>query len=232
MFHHVTNYIIGTGGAFDPEEGNSSFFFYATRQFNNLLVDCGWATYPRLKKLELIKDVDTVFVSHCHDDHIGSLSVLIYDRWFIHKKKTEIITLPTIKDQLEILLKIFGHTEDQFRIFGSQYIIDTTDKHVKGMPTCGVLFDNSLDQGIIISGDINEPIFDSLSIFQKNFVSIHKKKLDIYHEATTTDYEGNVHCNYKKLIPFQDEFVFYTYHHNKKSGQEIEKESKLKSLSV
>ena len=86
--------IIGSGGAFDTKKINSSFLFKAKE--NSLLYDCGYNVFSELKRLEdddenIIKNINTIIISHDDDDHYGSVKSLIYYRYFILGLQTTII---------------------------------------------------------------------------------------------------------------------------------------------
>ena len=73
--------ILGSGSAFDIEKTNSSFLV------DDKLVDWGYNVFTKLRKENI--DVDKVFITHTHFDHIGSLETLAYYNFFIRKIKTK-----------------------------------------------------------------------------------------------------------------------------------------------
>src|ERR1017187_6090610 len=81
---------LGTGGAFDYEEKNSSLLM-KTKDEKTILIDCGSTVYEQLRKGDMVENIDYVFLTHCHEDHISGLSTLIYHRFFLLKKKTVIV---------------------------------------------------------------------------------------------------------------------------------------------
>lgn len=86
---------IGNGGAFNPENINSSFLIEINDSF--LLFDCGYNVFGALLKkyenqvLDLSK-LKWVFISHMDDDHMGSLKTLIYYMYFNFGVTLEIIS--------------------------------------------------------------------------------------------------------------------------------------------
>ena len=76
--------VLGTGSAFRPENTNTSFLLLNGK----ILVDCGYNVFQKLMsdyKKQLDEELRYVFVTHGHDDHIGSLQTLIYYNEFIRK---------------------------------------------------------------------------------------------------------------------------------------------------
>lgn len=94
--------VIGVGGAFSYELGNTSFLLWDEAETSAILFDCGFSVYPKLRALEkeenreIIKKIDTVFISHAHDDHIGSLGALLAHRYFVCSSNTNIVGLDVV----------------------------------------------------------------------------------------------------------------------------------------
>ena len=103
---------IGSGGAFDTNEPNSSFVinYNYSGEDKVMLFDCGYNIFQELKENynDLIKDINIVFISHLDDDHIGSLKSLIYYRYFVLGLKTEILR----PEQNEIAKEIAFYLKD------------------------------------------------------------------------------------------------------------------------
>jgi len=74
---------LGTGGAFDYIEKNSSVVFFLKR--GTFLIDCGSTVYSELKKNDIIPVIDYIFITHMHEDHFGSLSTVIKNNFIIYK---------------------------------------------------------------------------------------------------------------------------------------------------
>jgi len=80
--------VIGSGGAFDTELINSSF--YVTCDGIGILFDCGYNVFPYLKehRPEILEEMHFVVITHLGDDHVGSLKSLLYYRYFVLGKTT------------------------------------------------------------------------------------------------------------------------------------------------
>lgn len=84
--------VLGVGNLFTPEITNTSFLLspenYGNKKF---LIDCGYNVFQKLVSDKYdIENIDTVIITHTHPDHVGSLGALIYYRWFMFNKTTEI----------------------------------------------------------------------------------------------------------------------------------------------
>ena len=68
---------IGTGSAFNPKLGNTSAYY--KENGNLLLIDCGESVFGRILELNLLEDVENVYIAitHTHGDHVGSLGSLV-----------------------------------------------------------------------------------------------------------------------------------------------------------
>ncbi|MGY6214578.1 MBL fold metallo-hydrolase [Methylolobus aquaticus] len=80
---------IGAGSAFSLESFQSNMLIES--RGNRLLVDCGGDARFALNRLGLgAKDIDALYVSHLHADHIGGIEWLCFSRYFTHSSKPEL----------------------------------------------------------------------------------------------------------------------------------------------
>lgn len=84
--------ILGVGSGFSPELGNSSFLIWNNDETSAVLMDCGSLIFGKLREMEMkqhrniISKIDTIFISHTHMDHCGSLGTLMqYHKWVCQK---------------------------------------------------------------------------------------------------------------------------------------------------
>lgn len=82
---------LGVGGAFAPiVKGNSNMILESPKG-KRLLIDFGM-TAPYIYRDELkldFRDIDALWISHLHADHIGGLEMLAFSRYFIPKLDEE-----------------------------------------------------------------------------------------------------------------------------------------------
>lgn len=244
---------LGIGGAFDVEEKNSSAIIKTAA--GTILIDCGSTVYSELRKKNLIDDIDYVFITHCHEDHIGSLSTLIYHKYFIQKQTVKIECIPSLKEKIETYLNdVCGHSDDSFIINSNPgtlykdlnmiiHKIETTNYHYKDFASAGFVFNfkkSGEDLFVVFSGDINKPITDVImDINDTLYQSILKVSENVFilHESTTRDYSPTYpHCEYQKLEITAKTFPnIYLYHHSKEEIKNIFKkikESRMKLIAI
>ena len=230
-------HVFGYGGAWDYKEGQPSFYVQCKNN-EPVLVDCGSTVHPKLLKLlnstQRVIDENHIIITHTHEDHVGSLSNNVYHRYFQalirnQSATTNIIASPAVKGLVnQKLLLINNHQPEQFQfkdpgIFEnlgmSIALIDTTGHHFPGYPTTGVIMRSASGEYVVISGDINTPIFP---LIQNQYPDAFKEMEDnpknvlVLHDVTAFDYPDNPHCFYKSLLDYKEKYPYiYAYHHDK-----------------
>jgi ribonuclease BN (tRNA processing enzyme) len=82
-----------SSGMPSPTRFCSSFFFQTERL--NFLVDCGpGASFSLLRTKTNPELIDSIFISHCHTDHIGGLFLLIQMMHLLQRKRPLNVYLP------------------------------------------------------------------------------------------------------------------------------------------
>lgn len=86
--------VLGVGNLFTPQITNTSFLLtppekeYGKKKF---LIDCGYNVFQKLVSGKYdIENIATVIITHTHPDHVGSLGALIYYRYFMFNKVTNV----------------------------------------------------------------------------------------------------------------------------------------------
>jgi len=95
---------LGNGNAFAPECVNTSFTLFD----DTILVDCGYNVFQYLKcvdKDNILDKLQHVFITHIHNDHIGSLMTLAYYNEFVRRKPLEIRLPADVYEFLEPLIE-------------------------------------------------------------------------------------------------------------------------------
>jgi len=247
---------LGTGGAFDLVEKNSSAIIRTS--IGSILIDCGSTVYSELQAKKLVESIDYVFITHCHEDHIGSLSTLIYHKYFVEKKSVRIECIPALENKIRTYLTdVCGHegvSKKSYEINSNSGVvyedlsmiihkIDTTNYHYKNYPTGGFVFNfrkGGEDFFVIYSGDVNIPITD---IIEENYPKLYESLLNnkenvfIFHESTSRDYSPSYpHCEYQKLERTAEIFPnIYTYHHSQEETKSVVRamrESRIKLEAI
>lgn len=235
---------LGTGGAFDLAEKNSSAIIRTS--IGTILIDCGSTVYSELQEKKLVESIDCVFITHCHEDHIGSLSTLVYHKYFVQKQTVKIECVPALAPKIETYLKdVCGHDGANRESFiinpngGTLYEdlnmiihkIETTNHHCKDYPSGGFVFNfrkNGEDLFLIYSGDINTPFTEIIENENpKLYESLLKnsENVFIFHESTSRDYPPSYpHCEYQKIEKVAEIFPnIYTYHHSQEETKSVMK---------
>ena len=80
--------VLGCGSAFSTDNMNQQFLL--TEGGRTLLVDCGYATPFVLKRAGIkIQEIDDIYISHAHADHIGGLEFVAFNVYdFMNKPRS------------------------------------------------------------------------------------------------------------------------------------------------
>jgi glyoxylase-like metal-dependent hydrolase (beta-lactamase superfamily II) len=205
---------IGTGGAFDYDLGNSAAWVRLHEK--NILIDCGHTVYPRLRDVGLANHIDHILITHCHDDHVGSLNTIILHHHFIldQPRKANIL-VPNLeyRDQLYEFLRFALVEPERYVTFtlASEIpgltCIDTFGMHIKGMQSYGFIFEDE-EEIVAYSGDLGNAniIFDRVLAANPN-----GKPVRIFHEMAFEPAD-DIHVHYKDLAPYLQGFDIFAYH--------------------
>ncbi|MEM7372213.1 MAG: MBL fold metallo-hydrolase [Bacteroidota bacterium] len=203
---------LGTGGAFDYEYGNSAAWIKIRDK--QILLDCGNSIYARLRETHLAEQIDYILISHCHDDHVGSLtSLLLHQNYFATppRKPTLLVPNPQFEQHLRSYLNYGIPNPDEYVVFApltdieGLTAIDTFGEHIPGMPSFGYVFEDDRDI-VIYSGDTGNPI----TIFN-SIPANTSKRIRIFHEMAFEHTDG-LHVYYQDLMPYLDQYDIYAYH--------------------
>lgn len=201
---------LGAGGAHDVHLGNSAALL--TWEGTTFLIDCGFTVYPRLVQLNLVEKIQAVCITHLHDDHIGSLSGLLYHRHFLSK----LPPLPVIAGTPELQAKLYtllhflmGEVERFAQVILSHtpqvQAIPTNRLHAPHMPSCAYLFSGK-DGYLLYSGDIAEPV----PVLRDPAWLAQHQPLWVFHDVAFR--RSPTHCYYEELYPFLQQVQLWGYH--------------------
>jgi len=99
--------MIGTGSAFSKRFGNTSALVEFPSGYN-LLLDCGHTVPKGLHDLNIsLQDIDGIFISHLHADHVGGLEeVALYNKFVLGGRKMDLfVPLSLMKSLWENCLR-------------------------------------------------------------------------------------------------------------------------------
>lgn len=203
---------IGAGGAHDIALGNSAALLRWEGQ--TFLLDCGFTVYPRLVEKGLIEKIDAICVTHLHDDHIGSLSALLYHRHFLSKLPPipVLVGVPELYAKLYTYLHFLMGAVEQFaQLVGPEGFPDlieaipTSGLHMPHMPSAAYLFKGA-NGYLLYSGDIGVPV---PVLQQPGWVEAHQP-LWVFHDVAFK--RVPTHCYYEDLYPWVGQVELWGYH--------------------
>lgn len=175
-----------------------------TNSQGNLLIDCGYTIKPALTAQGLkLQDIDAVFITHVHADHMFGLERLANEGRYKYKKKARLILHHELYDELwhQCLKGVLakngeGENEladyfdlellqgDEFELFGNFYQLHRVS-HTPGKVCFGLM----INQSIFYSGD-------TVAIPQ---LLMQLKPDLVLHDVTLTEYNP-VHASVHSLL--------------------------------
>lgn len=102
----LTLTLLGIGGAFDADQGvaNTNALLQIKSGGNvvkRYLIDCGHTCGHQLHHMGLTyADIDGVFITHTHGDHIDGLEVAGYKNFFLHKHRCTLFSTPPVLERV------------------------------------------------------------------------------------------------------------------------------------
>jgi len=245
---------IGIGSAFNYELGNTSAYIKENKTL--LLIDCGETVFARIQEMNLLSDVENVYVAitHMHSDHVGSLASLI-DYLYWNKNIVPNLILPNGDEESEVAeetfrkyLTILGISEDHYEttyadmmedvLTGLKTINYLTVKHSPRLVSYAIelIFEN---KKIIYVGDNND-----VSYMNKISYTMDENTF-VYTDCSTG--ENEVHISLDALAEIFDEEkrknIYCTHFDNyevinkakglgfKVAGRELSKAELLKQIA-
>lgn len=202
---------LGTGSAFSKKFGNNSAI--VTVGDKNLLIDCGRTTPDDLAKSKFTwSDIDAIFITHLHGDHVYGLEEAGFHGRYILNKKPHII-FPHKKIKIDLWEKVLKGTMIQGDLnrnmtFEDYFTYDVIDDRQQYFEFNGVMFSvystqhvkNKKSYGLII-GEYDYIVYTSDSLFDENSIRIFADggAQKIFHDCQFSDYDGKVHTSFSEL---------------------------------
>ncbi len=216
----MTVRFLGTGGAFDVQQGNSAV--YLKREGGDLLIDCGHSVYPRLRQLNLADSLAGILITHTHDDHVGSLGSLLAHQRYLGGRTAPLPVYypsPSFRDQLggylSYVLGNVGKYVDWRSVdeLPDIWSINTSGGHVEGLPSYAYAGRHGM-QRWVFSGDLAKP--------ERLFTWLDQQGwhgATVFHDVTFAK-ENTNHTFYKALEAYQPQYRLFGYHCNPKDKPE------------
>ena len=227
----MTNLVIkaiGTGGFVSAKYGNTCLFITNGNEEESLLFDMGRNIIEQSKKIgfELLA-VRNVFLSHMHNDHIGStpdfafLTHFVPDikkvNLFIHSLmyqdyKAYLMSLVSSldftqkdKDKPETTIHDFFNVHSlksnkSFKLGGNEFIPFQTTHFVNSciiMPSFGLIIKTENGKKVLITGDTQ--------FNPSQLKKLYNEADYIFHECETAPFESGIHSHINKLLTLPKE---------------------------
>ena len=193
--------IIGTAGAFAPGPNVSMIIWPGQDRRDGILLDCGFSVFPELLHRGLLSRINTVLLSHAHQDHCGSAIALAEYRDQIDRQK---ITAGGIDWQPLLTLNDGQAGKERVIPLPGDFPLQSFKvPHVNGME-CLALYYN---RKFLYSGDTSVSLLETPQAAEASL---------IVHDASL---HGNpFHCSLKKLAEAPEEIkakTWVTHYHPK-----------------
>jgi ribonuclease BN (tRNA processing enzyme) len=212
---NITIQFLGTGSAFSHKYGNTSALVFVENKgiTKKLLIDCGRTTPCDLNELGYtFADVDAIFITHLHGDHVGGLEHAAFFSRYSLGRKTHLI-FPHIKlkqDLWERTLKGTMMNGDLPRpmTFEDYFTYDVVEREEQFFFFNDVMFSvfptlhikNKKSYGVII-GERNYILYSGDSLLNRDLIDIGFADdcQAVFHDCQLFNQENPVHASLSDL---------------------------------
>lgn len=226
---------LGVGSQYSSHDLYHSNILITATSGHRLLIDCGTDAHFSLAERHIEPaDIDAVYISHLHSDHVGGLERLALTRYFDKGKNPR----PKLFGEVQMLDRLWQHTlKGGLECIGSRLMTlnDYFDcrpisengsfiwedarfelikmPHISG-PACRLF---SYGLRIVPQGKDNNAIFfSSDSVFQPETLNdIAPRVALIFHDCETAQAHSQVHAHYDELktLPENIKQKTWLYHY-------------------
>ena len=243
---------LGSGSAFTLAEENYQSNILISKDNKHLLYDAGSTIAEALNSAGLVpQDLDTIYISHLHDDHAGGVEYIGFKTYFevfkfneteFGSMKPRLIGhhsilregwdncwkggLQSIQGQTNTLESYFNTTymsdDDTFNFYGTE-IWSVPTSHVK---------DNIRDVpsfGILCREGDKKVFISGDTMFTPEILLPEYRRSDIiFHDCEFSEYSNSVHAQFHQLCTLEnnikEKMWLYHYSLNGKTYEELESE--------
>jgi len=217
---------LGVGGAFAPISKGNSNMLVTSATGKHMLIDCGGSVQYTLKDEFGVdpRDIDALWISHLHADHIGSMEWFAFYRHFLPKKdaagnviKPKLYMVHTLMNELwENSLKgglqsVEGKVMHLTNYFDCVPVMGNTTFTWEGLVMTpvqtihvmsGYMFKESY--GLLIENNNGTTVKTTFVTTDTQFCpyqlrEFYKRAQVVFHDCETLPYRSNVHAHYLDL---------------------------------
>jgi len=225
---------VGAGSAFNKKDGQSNVLV-KSKSNKYLLIDCGSYCWDFMSKINLcVNDIDALYVSHLHGDHIGGIEELAFCTYFnpscerpklfcnnslMHDLWDQSLRggLESIQGKVVTITEYFDcHPVEKNDSFDWEGIRFTPVQTVHVMAGYYIKY----SYGLCIQEKGGKSIFfTSDTQFCPNQIMYFYDKADvIFQDCETAPYNSGVHASYNELKTLEDsikeKMILYHYQPN------------------
>lgn len=202
---------LGNGGAFDYNQTNTAFTLFDDR----ILVDCGYNVFQKLMTTKdangeiLANKIKYIFITHEHDDHIGSLMTYLYWIEFVRKTPVTVYLPDNVFEYVNKFIKkgVYKYPSGKinFKYVKIEDLCDwfslvINDRRISVIPitrqthgsfynTVYVFTDDSLKVRIVITGDTK-----AYKEIEEVSLEDYKGRLIVFHDYSNFNSLDNMHA--------------------------------------
>jgi ribonuclease BN (tRNA processing enzyme) len=169
MIETIKIEILGAGGAWD--ELTTAYLIN-----DRLQVDCGVEVTKKLLKADRLRNIETLLLTHLHQDHVGGLETILFWRRLIDHSEQDlhIIAGPDFLQYYDALKASIDYDGHYIRAFRFTQLDDLAPKPQQAsglaitphavvhgfhtVPAFGFRLVNASGHQVVISGDTDEPV--------------------------------------------------------------------------
>ncbi len=226
---------IGTGSAFTMSGFQSNMVLEDTASNKRLLIDCGGDARHALAKAGLgAKDIDALYVSHLHADHIGGIEWLAFSRYFSQGNKPELYINERLSHSLWDHSLRGGMASHQGVVLTLDHFFSPVHRmpsngHFKwGTADCQLVqtvhymdgYEIVPSYGLIMNNRANPstgPVFltTDTQFAPNQIMDFYRPAKVIFQDCETSPYKSGVHAHYSELItlPADIRAKMWLYHY-------------------
>ena len=227
---------LGVGSAFTTAEYYQSNMLITAGSGKRILIDCGGDIRFSLREAGIQfryfgREIDAVYISHLHADHIGGLEAAALVSFF-----DVVSPNPGLFGQENMLRDLWNHSlqggllhinskkmhlDDYFTPQPVQddgaFRWEGIDFNLVKMPHIGTGHYNLCSYGLMIKNSTQTAFISTDAQFQPNLLGTISKQVDlIFHDCETSKRPSHVHAHYRQLctLPHQLKERVWLYHYH------------------